>query len=80
MKSFSPTDVQRKGVELYNAVQAYGIAEIKHQSRPDMVVLTKDRLQDILHSETMREAYIESEKAGEDIGKIMLRIASHIQE
>ncbi len=62
MKTFTPTDIQRKGAELYNAVQASGAASIKHKGRPDMIVMTEELLNKILTSETQREVFIELNK------------------
>jgi len=54
MQKFTPTDVQRRGAELYNEVQASGRARITHTSRPDMVVMTIKQLEQILHSPSYR--------------------------
>jgi len=59
MKVFTPTDIQRKGVDLYNEVQAKGAAMIKHQGRPSMVVMTDEQLNKLLTSQTQREVFAE---------------------
>ncbi len=80
MQEFTATQLRRDSVPVYNAVQAYRLVSIKNQMRPEMVLITKEYFEQLLSSDTLREAFAESEQSGEDISDIMLRIEKSISK
>lgn len=53
MTTFTPTEFRQNSSKVFNEVQASGKVSIKSKSRPDMVLMTTVKLEDML-----REAMI----------------------
>lgn len=78
MQEFTATQLRRDSSPVYNAVQAYKMVSIKNQTRPEMILITRSYFDQMLKSDTTREALIESIKSGDDISAVMLRIAKEM--
>ena len=57
MIEFTSSQFAQKPGALYNDVAAAGVVKIKHRSRPEMVVLTTDKLLEILGDSIKAQAY-----------------------
>ncbi len=58
MIEFTSSQFQQKPGALYNDVAAAGIVKIVHRSRPEMVVITSEKLAEILNDKIKGLAYL----------------------
>lgn len=49
IKSFTSTAFQRNPADVFNAVQANGMAKIAHKARPRMIVMLESQYREILN-------------------------------
>lgn len=48
IKTFTATALKRNTSDLFNAVQSFGVANITNKGRPDMVIMTKEYMNEML--------------------------------